>query len=336
MGRAMPVGPMFEASCQLPQHVLEALDAVEDVSLGATTPSTCAVAGMGGSSIGGALAARQLERQAPSPIAVVRDHEVPGFVDEDTFVVATSYSGSTQETIDAARDAVDRGARIAAVTTGGELGELVREAGGPVVEPPSGYEPRAAVGWLFAANYALLADALDVGAPDELAAAAKRLEDRLDALVDQGGVADELAAGLGEGAVGVVGHGVMGTVARRWAAELSENAERLAFHSVLPEAAHNQIVGWAGTPGDATLVVLRRAGETPAARTRLDVLTRRAAAAGATVLDAQVDGSGLAGLLEGVLLGDLVSLHLARREDVDPEPVEAIDALKAALDELDE
>jgi len=328
----MPVGPMLEAARELPQHVLEALEAVDDAPSLDVDPSSVAVVGMGGSSIGGALGACALRGETRLPVAVVREHTLPGYLDENALVIATSYSGTTAETVDATRDAIERGADVVAVTTGGDLGPLVRDAGGLVVEPPEGYHPRAAIGWLFAANYALLGDALGMGETGELRAAAKRLEDRVETIE---GVADEIASGLGDGPVGVVAHDVMGMVARRWAAELSENADRLAFHSTLPETAHNQIVGWAGTPGDATLIALRRGEETDRARTRLNVLTERAAGAGATVLEAQVDGAGLDGLVEGVLLGDLVSLHLARREDVDPEPVEAIDALKDALAELD-
>lgn len=327
----MALEPMLEAARELPSQVRSAVSAVDRAMSAGTPFHHAAVIGMGGSSIGGALAARLLERKAPIPLTVIREDAVPGFVGEDTFVVATSYSGTTTETLDATRAAANRGATLAAVTTGGQLGPIVEATGGTVIEVPEGYQPRAAVGWLLGANFALLDTAMQLDRSGSLRTAAKQLEDRVDTLAEDGGTADRLAGQLGEGPIGVVGHGTMGAVARRWAAELSENAKRLAFHAELPEMAHNQIVGWDGHPGDATLVTLRGDQETPLEDARLTFLAERAQAAGATVIEAPVRGAGLAATLEAILLGDLVSLHLARREGIDPEPVDVIDALKERL-----
>lgn len=327
----MALAAMMEAARELPDQLRKGTQAAEAVAAPVGPFNAAVVVGMGGSSIGGALAARLIEGQAQVPLTVVRDHTLPGFVDEATLVVATSYSGSTAETLDATRHALDAGASLAAVTTGGELGPLVESAGGPVVEVPTGYQPRAAVGWLLAANHTLLSRALEIGSTGALAQAAKRLSETLPDIAEEGGPADALAEGIGDGPVGVVGHDLLGAVARRWAAELAENAKRLAFHAELPEMAHNQVVGWDGEPGDATLITLRRDQEAPLEAARLSFLAERAEQAGATVLEAELSGDGIDAVLEAVLLGDLVSLHLARREGIDPEPVDVIDALKDRL-----
>lgn len=334
----MALESLMAAARQMPQHIQAALDALEGHRPPSGPFDDAVVVGMGGSSIGGALAARLLERDADVPIHVLRGSQPPGFVDERTFVLATSYSGTTDETLEATRAAVQAGATVAAVTTGGTLGDLVDRADGPVVDVPTGYQPRAAIGWLLTANHALLSRALDVGDPSTtLEQAAKPLADEMETLSAAGGPADQLASALGEGAIGVVGHDLLGTVARRWAGELAENSKRLAFHAELPEAAHNQIVGWAGHPGDVTLVLVRRdaAEETPRERVRLDHLAESARDAGAPVVEARLGATGLAGVLRGLLLGDLVSLHLARRERTDPEPVDAIEALKDRLADAD-
>jgi glucose/mannose-6-phosphate isomerase len=329
----MALEAMMEATREMPDHVEAAVDAVEAASLPSGPYSAVVLCGMGGSSFGGALAAALLERRVEVPLHVLRDHEPPGFVDEDTLVVATSYSGNTQETVDAARACHERGADLVTVTTGGKLGELAADAGAPLVEPPSGYEPRAVVGWLWGTNHAILARILDVDDLGAMRTAADRLRRDVDDLAAEGGRADEIAAGLGGGPVGVVGHDVFGVVARRWAGELAENGKRLAFQATLPEAAHNQIVGWDGEPGDATLVVVGREDEDPLEGARTRFLAERAQAAGADVLEARTSGPDLEAVLSSILLGDLVSLHLARREDTDPEPVSVIDALKKRLAE---
>lgn len=330
----MSLSAMLAATRELPQHLLDGLEAAREVTLPEREYEDAIVVGMGGSSIGGALAAGLLEGDAGVPIHVLRGPDPPGFVDEDTLVVATSYSGTTYETLEAVRESLDRGATLAAVSTGGKLGPLAEESGGAFVRVPSGYQPRAAVGWLFSTNYTLLARSLDVGDPDAIADAAKRLEPEVDELASEGGPADELAGRLGQGPIGVVGHDVLGVVARRWAGELSENGKRLAFHAVLPEMAHNQIVGWEGEPGDATLVLLRREAdeEAPLEADRLDFLGESADRAGARVLESRMGATGLAGICRSILLGDLVSLHLARQKGIDPAPVEVIDALKDRLE----
>jgi glucose/mannose-6-phosphate isomerase len=329
----MPLEVMLEAARELPDHVRSAVDAVEATELPDTDPGAIVLCGMGGSSFGGALAADLLADRAPVPLHVLRDHEPPGFVDEDTLAIATSYSGNTRETIDAARAAHEAGADLLAVTTGGELGDLADEIGAPVVRPPTGYHPRAAVGWLWGANHALVSRVLGLDEIDELGSVAQTLEDEIDPWTEEGGRADELAGQLGEGPIGVVGHDVFGTVARRWAGEMAENAKRLGFHAELPEAAHNQNVGWDGQPGNATLVVVGREDEDALEGARTRFLAERARKAGATVVEARLQGSRLEATLKAIALGDLVSLHLARREGTDPEPVTVIDALKARLAE---
>lgn len=327
----MPLEAMMDAARKLPAHVRAAAEAAEAASLPTGEVANVVLCGMGGSSFGGALAAKLLGSETEVPLHVLRDHEPPAFVDEDTLVVATSYSGNTKETVDAARAAQEAGAQLVAITTGGDLADLAEDVGAPVVQPPSGYQPRAAIGWLWGANHAVLALALGLDELDEMRSVADRLEERIEPLAEEGGRADELAGQLGDGPVGVVGHDVFGTVARRWADEICENAKRLAFHAELPEAAHNQVVGWDGEPAGATLVVVGREDEDPLEGARTRFLTERARAAGATVLEARVKGTDVQACLEAIALGDVMSLHLARREGTDPEPVSVIDALKARL-----
>ncbi|PSG98414.1 hypothetical protein BRD56_00295 [Thermoplasmatales archaeon SW_10_69_26] len=333
MGALMALDAMMTATREMPDHVEAAVSAAEAADLPTGPHTSVVVCGMGGSSFGGALAAALLEDRVDVPIHVLRDHEPPGFVDEDTLVVATSYSGDTAETVDAARACADRGADLVAITTGGELGDVADEVGAATVSVPAGYQPRAAVGWLWGANHAALSRILGVDDLDRVRSTAQRLSDKVDELAREGGRADEIAGQLGDGPVGVVGHDVFGVVARRWAGEVAENGKRLGFHATLPEAAHNQIVGWDGDPGDATLVVVGREDEEPLERARTRFFAERASDAGAPVVEARVEGSDIGAALEAILLGDLVSLHLARREGTDPEPVSVIDALKARLAE---
>ncbi len=329
----MSLEAMMAATQSLPAHLTAGLEAGQGLDLPEGPFDAALCVGMGGSSIGGTLAAGLLMDESDVPIHVCRSHSPPGFVDERTLVVATSYSGNTAETLDATRACLERGASLVAITTGGELGALAADHGAPVLEVPSGFQPRAAAGWLFAPNYTVLSRVLGIGDPGALEEVAASLSDGMDELAAPDGPADSLAGQLADHPVGVVGHDLMGVVARRWAGEISENGKRVAFHAVLPEMAHNQLVGWDGEPAGTALVLLRREDEGRLEKARFDFLSERASKAGATVLEARVGGPGgqLREVLEGVVLGDLVSLHMARRKGIDPEPVDVITALKKRL-----
>src|SRR6058998_128135 len=105
------------------------------------------VAGMGGSAIGGDLAAALLADELKVPMSVHRDYGLPAFVGPESLVIASSYSGNTEETLSAFEAARARGAKVLALTTGGKLAELARVAGFPVVAFTYKARPRATLGY---------------------------------------------------------------------------------------------------------------------------------------------------------------------------------------------
>ncbi|MCK4916290.1 MAG: bifunctional phosphoglucose/phosphomannose isomerase, partial [Candidatus Eisenbacteria sp.] len=127
----------------------------EAVAIGQETPlsvrgegiTSVVVAGMGGSAIGGELAAGYLARSMSVPLSVVRGYSLPAYVGPSTLVYVSSYSGNTEETLSAYAEARERRARIVCSTTGGEVGRVAEESGHDIVRVPTGYPPRAALGF---------------------------------------------------------------------------------------------------------------------------------------------------------------------------------------------
>src|SRR5690606_16401220 len=105
------------------------------------------VVGMGGSAIGGDLARGLLEQELRVPMMVQRDYSLPAFVDEGTLVVASSYSGNTEETLAAFDDARRRGAPLCVITTGGKLAQMAEGVVLARIQIPGGLQPRAALGY---------------------------------------------------------------------------------------------------------------------------------------------------------------------------------------------
>jgi glucose/mannose-6-phosphate isomerase len=303
------------------------------------SPGGLVVCGMGGSAIGGDIALAALGDRATRPIHVVRAYGVEPWTSPDTFVLCSSYSGETEETLACFEAAGAAGARRAVLTTGGTLAESARAEGVPVIGVPSGMQPRAAL--LYGVVGTLECAAL-CGAAPSLHAEIDTATALLEGLVEQWGpdasdealpkqLADEL-----QGTVPVIhGAGPTSAVARRWHAQLNENAKAAAYWSELPEAAHNEICGWERGRRLAPLaaVFLDDLDHHPRVGRRIELMAREVERAGAFARRVKARGdSRLERVLSHTLLGDLVSVYLAVLDGVDPSPVDAIERLKSDLD----
>ncbi|MFN8161156.1 MAG: bifunctional phosphoglucose/phosphomannose isomerase [Solirubrobacterales bacterium] len=316
----------------LPDHLRDALWRIESARLEPRPAAGVFVCGMGGSAIGGDLATAALGDRLTRPVHTVRAYELPPWATPEWTVLCSSYSGDTEETIACFAAAEALGASRVVASTGGELTELARTAGVPVVGLPGILQPRTAVGYMFAVAAEVVA--LSEAAPrihTEIDAAAARLEAASEPLQR---LASELAARL-DGTVPVIyGAGVTAPVARRWKTQLNENAKLPAFFSELPEADHNEIEGWRGGEGAAALsaVFLEDAGQHPRERRRFELTAASVEGSGGTAARVETEGeSAPARQLWAVMLGDLVSLELGEARGVDPAGIEAIQGLKDAL-----
>ncbi|MEO0085914.1 MAG: bifunctional phosphoglucose/phosphomannose isomerase [candidate division WOR-3 bacterium] len=326
---------MFELVWSLPEQLGAAVAAVGRVRLGRVRRfDSVVVAGMGGSAMGGDICRCLLLDESPVPVLVWRDYRIPKLVTGRTLFLAVSYSGGTEETLAAFEEARERGAWIVCVTSGGVLGSLAVKYGCPVVPVPAGMPPRAALGHLFGSLITVLhrlgacrsfeadiAEAVRLmrsrrrGWHQEAAKIARRLKGRLPLVYSTSRLLD--------------------CVADRWRCQLNENAKVLCHTNVLPELDHNEIVG-AGRPGflaaRSALVALLDRNTHPRNRQRLAETVKVVGKGFGRIVEVKSEGrSALARVFSLVMLGDLVSVELARLNDVDPLPIARIDALKQRM-----
>jgi glucose/mannose-6-phosphate isomerase len=292
--------------------------------------------GMGGSAIGGDLASAAVGVRATAPITTIRSYDLPAWVGPDTLVVCASYSGNTEETLSCFEQAGAAGAPRVAVTTGGQLAQGARAAGDvPVIGVPSGMQPRAAV--VYATVAALQCAELAGAAPslrseiDEAAALAAELvaEWGPDAGASQ---PKQLAEAVGDRIPVIYGGPATTPVARRWRSQFNENGKRPAFFGALPEAHHNEVVGWHHARDKLMAFILESTNDQARIARRLDVTEGVMAEAGVKALRIRGRGeSAFAQIMSLVLLGDLASVYLAVLGGVDPTPVAEIESLKDRL-----
>jgi glucose/mannose-6-phosphate isomerase len=317
----------------LPEHLPDALWRIESAKLEAfDAAGGLVVCGMGGSAIGGDLAAVAFGSRLSRPLDTVRSYELPSFTLPDRAVLCSSYSGDTEETIACYEAASALGARRIVATNGGELAAEARRDGVPVIGLPAGLQPRSAVGYLFtvAAEVAALVGAAP-GIRTEIDSSAAHLRDASDGLAE---LAAQLAERL-EGSIPVIyGADLTVPAAVRWKTQVNENAKLPAFAAELPEADHNEIAGWEGAAeaGRLSAVFLEDRDQHPRVRQRFELTAKLVEGDAGAVARVETEGeSRTERLLWAVMLGDLLSLHLAARRGVDPSRIEAIERLKDEL-----
>jgi glucose/mannose-6-phosphate isomerase len=331
---------MFGVTARFPEQVAQAATvaaAVEGLP-SADEVDNVLVLGMGGSGIAGDVLAATGGPFVPVPIVVAKGYAPPSFVGPGTLCFAVSFSGNTEETVEAAQAAAAAGARMVVVSAGGELGALAPSWQAPLVPLPTDIPmPRAALGALSVPLVVLPEKVgLFPGASGWVDAAVTQLVARRDALV-AGDAAQRIARRIDRTIPLVVGAGPLGAVAAlRWKAQVNENAKAPAFTAVYPELCHNEVVGW-GQNGDVTrqvftLVELRHDEEHPQELRRFELVRDLLAEVVHDVIEVRAEGEGpLAQLFDLTLVGDFVSLHLAAQERIDPGPIPVLDDLKRAL-----
>jgi glucose/mannose-6-phosphate isomerase len=301
------------------------------------------VLGMGGSAIGGDLVRTVAEDVASVPILVSRDYRIPGFVGSNSLVVASSYSGNTEETLSAVQQSLERGAMVIAITTGGSLGQMASERGLPVLRFHYAAQPRAAVGFSFGLLLGLLAklgylDETRLGMDEAIQVAASNPTFLGPAVAIDNNRAKQLAQRLYGKLPIMYGAGTLSEVARRWKGQFNENAKAWAYFEQFPELNHNAVVGYENPPDLAArlyVVLLTSPSYHPrvAARVRItgEILEQRGVAH--EVVEAGGTGV-LAQVVESIMTGDYASYYLALLYGTDPTPVKAIDFLKGELAKL--
>jgi glucose/mannose-6-phosphate isomerase len=308
----------------LPQH-----DGVENV----------VVLGMGGSGFAGNVLAAAAAPFMPVPVTVVKGYQPPDYVGTGSLVFAISFSGNTEETVDAATSAYEAGASLVVVTAGGALANLAGEWDVPVVQLPGGIpQPRAALGALAIPPLVVLEEiGLFPGALQWVDQAVSQLRSRRDEMVRPGSSAEDLARRIGRTIPLIHSSQDLGAAAAlRWKCQINENAKTPAFYNVYPELCHNELAGW-GQNGDATrqlitLVNLRHDAEHPQVSRRFDLVVEVLREVVADVIEVRAAGEGdLAQLFDLAMIGDFVSLHLAAQEGIDPGPIPVLDDLKQQL-----
>ena len=292
------------------------------------------ICGLGGSGIGGTIVADIISQKAAVPVLTNKDYSIPSFVNQNTLVIANSYSGNTEETISALKKCFEKNAEIAIISSGGELVEFAKKNDCNFITIPAGNPPRAMFGYAFTElfyilnSYGVVDDSFKLhfkNAIELLIIEKKNIQVE----------AQKLATKLYKTTpIIYVANGFEG-VAIRFRQQINENSKMLCWHHVVPEMNHNELLGWRTNVEKLAVVYFRNHIDNDRNKIRIDINKSVISKYTENINEIWSKGGSLIeNSLYHIYLGDWTSWYLSELNGVDAIEIDVIDYLKNELGKL--
>ncbi len=289
------------------------------------------VSGLGGSGIGASIVADYCFDLIKIPLLINKNYFIPASVNRDTLFIACSYSGNTEETLEAVKQAKQKKADIICITSGGALSAFAEKYRLPCILIPGGMPPRSCLGYSMVQILFVLKQAgiLKSKFESELMnglSLISREEKRIHRLAGQ------MAAALHNQHIAIYTTAGYEGLAIRFRQQLNENGKVLAWHNVIPEMTHNEIVGWKDNHEDLTVVCCYHPHDYPKYIKRLKYLRKVVGKFKPRVTEIVLQGESYwERALYYIHLTDWVSVYLADLNGHDATEVKVIDGLKKEM-----
>lgn len=328
---------MLGAVESLPKQISEGVRRGRSSGFPRYSPAEVIVCGVGGSAIGGDLLREWFSASSSVRCEVCRSYTLPAHAGKDSLVIVASYSGNTEETLSMFEEAMRRRAKIVAISSGGQLSRAATAEGVPLAKIPTGVQPRASLGYMFGAMIGLL-ERSGIVSPDKQVEETVRVLSNVNAgckpsVPTADNEAKMLAHKLFPSLPFVIGYGLSGPVAKRWANQFNENSKIMAFGTTLPEFDHNEIVGWMVDPrirGFSAVLLQHDDAKAPMQR-RIEATKAMIARVAPVCETHSIGASPMAKMFSLVMMGDYTSAYLGILRNHDPSSNEPIDELKSTL-----
>ena len=335
---------MYNLIKSFPEQSSEAIEIANATKIKLSIPKikNVLITGLGGSAIGGDILRSYSANEIGVPVLVNRSYTLPKFVDGNSLVVVSSYSGGTEETISAYSQARKKGAQILVISSGGKIGETASRSHHNWIKIPGGLPPRAALGYSF---FSLLTAFQKTGLlkpkPVETKETLALLKQLSDEYSDYEKNPQPLRlADLLMNMLPIVysSSEKFDAVNLRWRGQIEENAKTVAYGNFFPEMNHNEIVGYS-TLRDLLsrfmVIYLLDEDDHPRVAARFNFVKEIIRPYCSNIIEIRSQGKSLlARMFSLIHLADWTSYYLSIKKNVDPTPVNNIDILKKNLSEL--
>lgn len=292
------------------------------------------ICGMGGSALPADIVKAYLESKGVDlNIKICRDYNLPKSVSQNCLILASSYSGNTEETISCLEEAKNKGLSIVGLSKGGKIQELCKQDKIPHIQYPEDgptFQPRYALGYAFTAIITLLVNSGKVkdvsGDIIELSLYLKKLNNETKG--------QEIAKTL-KGKVPIIysTNKYGDSMARIVKIKINENSKTQAFFNVFPELNHNEMVGFTNLQGDYHVIIFQDPDEHKRNLKRIEITSKLLNEKGVPVTIIKLGGkSVLQKIFSGIIIGDWISYHLALAYEQDPTPVDMVENFKRKIE----
>jgi glucose/mannose-6-phosphate isomerase len=320
----------------LPDHILHAKEIALATNLKSAEReiSSLVITGLGGSGIGASIVSEVLSSEVKVPVIVNKDYTLPGFVNANTLVIACSYSGNTEETIAAVKEAQSKGCMIASMSSGGQLAEMAEAGGWNHFIVPGGNPPRSMLGYSlvllfrYFEHYGLANTGLEAWV-DAVSAFLGREAAEMEV------EAERISSIINGKIVAVYACDGMGALAERVRQQFNENSKMVGWNAAIPEMNHNELVGWKFEHPEVAVVMLRHNFENPRNAIRAGLNKEILSEKTPHLVEIMAKGNTLIESLFYIIhLTDKLSWYLSEIHKVDIFDIEVIDYLKGKLSTL--
>jgi glucose/mannose-6-phosphate isomerase len=289
------------------------------------------VTGLGGSGIGGTILSELIQDECSIPVLVNKDYFLPAYVNSNTLVIISSYSGNTEETVSAMKQSITKKAQVVCITSGGKIKELADQNNFDTIIIPGGKPPRSCIGYS-------LVQLLKVIEFNEFVKTnlLAQVETSITLLIKENtsikNEAMTIAKLLVDKLTVIYSLGTCEGVAVRFRQQINENSKMLCWHHTLPEMNHNELVGWTTKNENIAVVTFKTSFDYERTIKRYEICKELFSKYSSSVTDITAKGnSKLEQYLYLINIGDWISCYIADIRNIDPIEVDVITNLKNEL-----
>jgi glucose/mannose-6-phosphate isomerase len=293
--------------------------------------SNVLICGLGGSGIGGSIVKELVVDKASVPVEVTKGYFIPNYVNENTLVIISSYSGNTEETLNCMHMALERNAKITCITSGGKVQEIANAKQLDCIIVPGGMPPRSCLGYSLTQLFYILSfhSIIDDGFKSDLQAAVHLLDNEEKNIVSE---AKTIAEVLNNKMPVIYATTNNEGVVIRFRQQLNENSKILCWHHIIPEMNHNELVGWTQKNNDIAVLIFLDSDEYARNLARVEINKEVIKNYAGSITEIFSKGkSTIEKAIYFIHLGDWISVLLAEIRGVDAVEVDVINHLKSKL-----
>jgi len=296
--------------------------------------SNILICGLGGSGIGGSILNELVIKNANTPITITKGYFIPAYVNDQSLVIISSYSGNTEETLNCLELAIAKNAKIVCVTSGGKVLEISKSKKIDHIIVPGGMPPRSCLGYSLTQLFFILAffKIIDSYFINDLEAAIKLIEKEENNIISD---ANTIAKKLVDKTPVIYATTYYEGIAIRFRQQLNENAKVLCWHHIIPEMNHNELVGWTKKDDNLAVIIFIDKDEYFRNVARVDINKEVIKKYTSHITEIYSKGnSEIEKAIYFIHLGDWISVILGELRGVDLMEVNVINFLKSALSKI--